>query len=135
MPITELPFGGSWGYQPLGMFAPSARYGTPAEFATFVDACHRAGLALILDWVPAHFPSDPHGLAWFDGTALYEHAAPSQSLHPAWDTLIYNMGRNEVRNFLLARALDWLQPHHDDGLSVTEETGRASCRVRVGQEV
>src|SRR3546814_5350198 len=84
MPITELPFGGSWGYQPLGMFAPSARYGTPAEFATFVDACHRAGLALILDWVPAHFPSDPHGLAWFDGTALYEHADPRQSLHPDW---------------------------------------------------
>ncbi|MGB3290598.1 MAG: 1,4-alpha-glucan branching protein GlgB [Burkholderiaceae bacterium] len=118
MPITEHPFGGSWGYQPLGMFAPSARYGTPAEFAGFVDACHRAGLALILDWVPAHFPSDPHGLAWFDGTALYEHADPRQGLHPDWNTLIYNMGRNEVRNFLLASALEWLRRYHVDGLRV-----------------
>ena len=118
MPITEHPFGGSWGYQPLGMFAPSARYGTPAEFAGFVDACHQAGLALILDWVPAHFPSDPHGLAWFDGTALYEHADPKQGLHPDWDTLIYNMGRNEVRNFLLASALEWLRRYHVDGLRV-----------------
>jgi 1,4-alpha-glucan branching enzyme len=118
MPITEHPFGGSWGYQPLGMFAPSARYGTPAEFAGFVDACHQAGLALILDWVPAHFPSDPHGLAWFDGTALYEHADPKQGLHPDWNTLIYNMGRNEVRNFLLASALEWLRRYHVDGLRV-----------------
>jgi 1,4-alpha-glucan branching enzyme len=118
LPITEHPFGGSWGYQPLGLFAPSARYGTPQEFAAFVDACHRAGLGLILDWVPAHFPSDPHGLAWFDGTALYEHADPRQGLHPDWDTLIYNMGRHEVRNFLLASAMEWLQRYHVDGLRV-----------------
>ena len=118
LPITEHPFGGSWGYQPLGMFAPSARYGTPADFARFVDACHEAGLALILDWVPAHFPSDTHGLAWFDGTALYEHADPKQGLHPDWDTLIYNMGRKEVKNFLLASALEWLDRYHVDGLRV-----------------
>lgn len=118
LPITEHPFGGSWGYQPLGLFAPSARYGTPEEFAAFVDACHSAGLGLILDWVPAHFPSDPHGLAWFDGTALYEHADPRQGLHPDWNTLIYNMGRHEVRNFLLASALEWLHRYHVDGLRV-----------------
>lgn len=118
LPITEHPFGGSWGYQPLGMYAPSARYGTPAEFATFVDLCHQAGLGVILDWVPAHFPSDLHGLADFDGTALYEHADPRQGLHPDWDTLIYNMGRNEVKNFLLCSALEWLQRYHVDGLRV-----------------
>ncbi|SHH42398.1 1,4-alpha-glucan branching enzyme [Pollutimonas bauzanensis] len=118
LPITEHPFGGSWGYQPLGMFAPSARYGSPAEFAKFVDECHRAGLALILDWVPAHFPSDLHGLANFDGTSLYEHADPRQGLHPDWNTLIYNMGRNEVRNFLLCSALEWVERYHVDGLRV-----------------
>ncbi|NYT45250.1 1,4-alpha-glucan branching protein GlgB [Alcaligenaceae bacterium] len=118
LPITEHPFGGSWGYQPLGMFAPSARYGTPAEFARFVDACHQAGLGLILDWVPAHFPSDPHGLVEFDGTQLYEHADPRQGFHPDWNTLIYNMGRNEVRNFLMASALEWLRRYHVDGLRV-----------------
>lgn len=118
LPITEHPFGGSWGYQPLGMYAPSARYGAPADFARFVDDCHNAGLALILDWVPAHFPSDLHGLADFDGTALYEHADPKQGFHPDWNTLIYNMGRNEVRNFLLCSALEWLKRYHVDGLRV-----------------
>lgn len=118
LPITEHPFGGSWGYQPLGMYAPSARYGTPAEFASFVDDCHREGLAVILDWVPAHFPSDLHGLADFDGTALYEHADPRQGRHPDWNTLIYNMGRNEVRNFLLCSALEWVRRYHVDGLRV-----------------
>lgn len=118
LPIMEHPFGGSWGYQPLGMFAPSARYGSPAEFAAFVNDCHAAGLGLILDWVPAHFPSDPHGLAWFDGTALYEHADPRQGFHPDWNTLIYNFGRTEVRNFLMASALEWLQRFHVDGLRV-----------------
>jgi len=118
LPVGEHPFGGSWGYQPLGMFAPTARWGTPADFAHFVDACHGADLGLILDWVPAHFPSDPHGLASFDGTALYEHADPRQGLHPDWDTLIYNMGRNEVRNFLIASALEWLRRYHVDGLRV-----------------
>ncbi len=118
LPITEHPFTGSWGYQPLGMFAPSARYGTPEQFAAFVDHCHAAGLGLILDWVPAHFPSDAHGLAWFDGTALYEHADPRQGFHPDWNTLIYNLGRNEVRNFLMASALEWLGRYHVDGLRV-----------------
>jgi len=118
LPITEHPFGGSWGYQPLGLFAPTARWGPPEDFAWFVDECHAAGLGLILDWVPAHFPSDPHGLAQFDGTALYEHADPRQGLHPDWNTLIYNMGRNEVRNFLLASALEWLRRFHVDGLRV-----------------
>ncbi|HUH58649.1 MAG TPA: 1,4-alpha-glucan branching protein GlgB [Candidimonas sp.] len=118
LPITEHPFGGSWGYQPLGMYAPSARYGTPHEFAKFIDDCHRAGLAVILDWVPAHFPSDAHGLAEFDGTSLYEHADPRQGFHPDWNTLIYNMGRNEVRNFLLSSALEWIRRYHVDGLRV-----------------
>ena len=118
LPITEHPFGGSWGYQPLGMFAPSARYGTPAEFAGFIDECHDAGLAVIMDWVPAHFPDDTHGLADFDGTALYEHADPRQGIHPDWDTRIYNVGRDEVRDFLIASALYWLRHFHVDGLRV-----------------
>lgn len=118
LPITEHPFGGSWGYQPLGLFAPSARYGTPAQFAAFVDECHRAGLGVILDWVPAHFPDDAHGLADFDGTALYEHADPRQGLHPDWDTRVYNVGRDEVRAFLIASALYWLRNFHIDGLRV-----------------
>ncbi|MDX3894183.1 1,4-alpha-glucan branching protein GlgB [Pusillimonas sp.] len=118
LPVMEHPFGGSWGYQPLGLFAPSARWGAPEDFAWFVNACHRAGLGVILDWVPAHFPSDPHGLAWFDGTALYEHADPRQGRHPDWDTLIYNFGRNEVRNFLVASALEWVRRYHVDGLRV-----------------
>jgi len=118
LPVMEHPFGGSWGYQPLGLFAPSARWGEPADFAWFVNACHCAGLGVLLDWVPAHFPSDPHGLACFDGTALYEHADPRQGRHPDWDTLIYNFGRNEVRNFLIASALEWLRRYHVDGLRV-----------------
>jgi 1,4-alpha-glucan branching enzyme len=118
LPISEHPFGGSWGYQPLGLFAPTARWGAPADFAFFVDACHRAGLGLILDWVPAHFPSDLHGLVRFDGTALYEHADPRQGLHPDWNTLIYNMGRKEVANFLVASALEWIRRYHVDGLRV-----------------
>ncbi|HUH86650.1 MAG TPA: 1,4-alpha-glucan branching protein GlgB [Pusillimonas sp.] len=118
LPVMEHPFGGSWGYQPLGMFAPTSRWGAPEDFAWFVDYCHAAGLGVLLDWVPAHFPSDPHGLALFDGTALYEHADPQQGLHPDWDTLIYNFGRTEVRNFLIASALQWLQRYHVDGLRV-----------------
>ncbi|NYT22368.1 1,4-alpha-glucan branching protein GlgB [Alcaligenaceae bacterium] len=118
LPITEHPFGGSWGYQPLGLFAPTARHGTPAEFAAFVDACHAAGIGVILDWVPAHFPADEHGLVRFDGTALYEHEDPRQGFHPDWNTLIYNFGRHEVSNLLLASALEWTRRYHVDGLRV-----------------
>jgi 1,4-alpha-glucan branching enzyme len=118
LPIMEHPFSGSWGYQPLGQFAPSARFGSPAAFATFIDRCHNAGLGVILDWVPAHFPSDAHGLAHFDGTALYEHADPREGFHQDWNTLIYNFGRNEVRGFLIASALEWLEHFHIDGLRV-----------------
>jgi len=118
LPIMEHPFGGSWGYQPLSQFAPSARYGSAAEFAHFVDSCHRAGIGVILDWVPAHFPSDAHGLARFDGTALYEHADPREGYHKDWNTLIYNLGRREVQGFLIASALFWLEHFHIDGLRV-----------------
>ena len=118
MPIMEHPFGGSWGYQPLSQFAPSARYGSPADFAAFVDACHVAGIGVILDWVPAHFPNDAHGLAHFDGTALYEYANPLEGYHPDWNTLIYNLGRTEVHGFMLASALHWLKHFHIDGLRV-----------------
>jgi 1,4-alpha-glucan branching enzyme len=118
MPIMEHPFGGSWGYQPLSQFAPSARFGTPADFARFVDRCHVAGLGVILDWVPAHFPSDAHGMAHFDGTALYEHVDPREGFHQDWNTLIFNLGRNEVRGFLIASALEWLENFHVDALRV-----------------
>jgi 1,4-alpha-glucan branching enzyme len=118
LPITEHPFDGSWGYQATGQFAPTSRFGSPADFAVLVDACHRAGLGLILDWVPGHFPDDPHGLAMFDGTALYEHADPRQGRHLDWGTLIYNHGRTEVTNFLIASALFWLGRYGVDGLRV-----------------
>ena len=118
LPLTEYPFDGSWGYQPVSLFAPTARHGAPDDFRAFVDACHNAGLALWLDWVPGHFPSDAHGLGRFDGTALYEHADPRQGLHRDWDTLIYNYGRREVANFLLSSALYWLREYHIDGLRV-----------------
>jgi len=118
MPIMEHPFGGSWGYQPLSQFAPSARFGPPEGFARFVDACHRAGIGVILDWVPAHFPTDAHGLAQFDGTALYEYADPKEGFHQDWNSLIYNFGRTEVQGFLIASALFWLETFHVDGLRV-----------------
>jgi 1,4-alpha-glucan branching enzyme len=118
LPITEYPFGGSWGYQPVGLFAPTSRYGTPAGFARFVDAIHAAGIGVILDWVPAHFPNDAHGLARFDGTALYEHIDPREGFHRDWNTLIYNFGRREVQGFLIASALFWLEKFHIDGLRV-----------------
>jgi 1,4-alpha-glucan branching enzyme len=118
LPITEHPFGGSWGYQPLGMFAPTARYGSPEGLARFVDALHRANIGIILDWVPAHFPSDAHGLARFDGTALYEHLDPREGFHHDWNTFIYNFGRREVQGFLIASALYWLENFHIDGLRV-----------------
>ncbi|MQU07972.1 1,4-alpha-glucan branching protein GlgB [Pseudomonas helleri] len=118
MPIMEHPFGGSWGYQPLSQFAPSARYGSPEDFGAFVNACHVAGVGVILDWVPAHFPNDTHGLAQFDGTALYEYADPREGFHQDWNTLIYNLGRTEVHGFMLASALHWLKHYHVDGLRV-----------------
>ncbi len=118
LPVSEHPFDGSWGYQPTGLFAPTSRFGTPADFAMLIDACHRAGLAVILDWVPGHFPDDPHGLGQFDGTALYEHSHPMQGRHLDWGTLIYNFGRTEVANFLLANGLFWLDRYRIDGLRV-----------------
>jgi 1,4-alpha-glucan branching enzyme len=118
MPIMEHPFGGSWGYQPLGQFAPSAVMGPPEGFARLVDTFHDNDLGVILDWVPAHFPADAHGLVTFDGTALYEHADPREGYHQDWNTMIYNLGRNEVRGFMIASALHWLEHFHIDGLRV-----------------
>ena len=118
LPIGEHPFDGSWGYQPTGLFAPTSRFGSPADFAALIDACHRKGLAVILDWVPGHFPDDPHGLARFDGTALYEHENPQQGRHLDWNTLVYNCGRTEVANFLLGSGLFWLDRYSIDGLRV-----------------
>src|ERR1700754_744456 len=116
LPVSEHPFDGSWGYQPTGLFAPTSRFGSPADFVALVDACHREGLGVILDWVPGHFPDDPHGLGHFDGTALYEHANPKQGRHLDWGTLIYNYGRTEVTNFLVSNALFWLEHYGIDGL-------------------
>ena len=118
LPITEHPFDGSWGYQPIGLFAPTSRFGDPAAFARFVDRCHQAEIGVLLDWVPGHFPTDEHGLARFDGTALYEHADPRQGFHQDWNTLIYNYGRPEVANYLHANALFWMDRYHLDGLRV-----------------
>ncbi|MEM7752634.1 MAG: 1,4-alpha-glucan branching protein GlgB [Pseudomonadota bacterium] len=118
LPVSEFPFDGSWGYQPVGLFAPTIRFGPPHEFRDLVEAAHAAEIGILLDWVPGHFPTDAHGLAKFDGTALYEHADPKEGFHQDWNTLIYNYGRREVKNYLLSNALYWLEEYHLDGLRV-----------------
>ncbi|WP_020401409.1 1,4-alpha-glucan branching protein GlgB [Kordiimonas gwangyangensis] len=118
MPVTEHPFDGSWGYQPVGLYSPTRRFGTPKEFKAFIDACHKAEIGVILDWVPGHFPADDHGLVKFDGTHLFEHADPRKGFHPDWNTLIFNFGRREVANYLISNAHFWLEEYHLDGLRV-----------------
>ena len=118
LPVTEHPFGGSWGYQTTGYFAPTSRFGDPRQFMALVDTLHQRGIGVVIDWAPAHFPDDPHGLAQFDGTHLYEHMDPKSGRHPHWDTLIFNYGRTEVANFLVASAIFWCEKYHVDGIRV-----------------